>query len=276
MSPDVTDRIVARLRQSARYRHLCDDVLAWAASAALRSSTSEKVAVKAAKRRLHQAFGAFIDQPRRKRTIAVLEQAAGARDPQRRRALLSEALSLHASTAERFDAPGGIVALWEAIRGRVGPVGSVLDLGCGLMPASLPWSGLPPDVRYLGVDLDRGLCAAVEAACRPDFPNVVLEASRIEESRRWPAADVVLLLKLLPTLERQVAGASEALIANLDATFVVASFPTRSLSGRSWGGSAYRQLADAVLGPGPTLQIGDEIVRIVHRGGSGEDLLQGR
>ncbi len=264
MATDV-GRIVARLERSARYRHLCEEVLIWAAQAALRSGGSEKVAVKAAKRRLHQAFGAFIDQPRRKRLVGVLADAAAAPDARSRRALLQAALSLHASTAERLDAPGGIVALWEAIVAQTGPVGSILDLGCGLLPASLPWSGLSPDVHYLGVDLDRGLCDALAAALRPEHPNVILQASQIRADRDWPRADVALLLKLLPTLERQAAGTSEALIARLQASWIVATFPTRSLSGRAWGSGAYEQLADRVLGPGPTLQIGDEIVRIVRR-----------
>ena len=84
---------------------------------------------------------------------------------------------------------------------------------------------------------------------------------------RAPPAQVTLLWKLLPTLERQERGAAATLVRAVQPTTVVATFPTRSRSGRDRGMSEhYRAFADAVLGPGIDATLGQEWVRIVIRG----------
>jgi len=86
--------------------------------------------------------------------------------------------------------------------------------------------------------------------------------------------DVVLLLKLLPCLERQERGAGARLIGALRAAHVVVSYPAASLGGRSKGMPATyaaqaRELADAT---GRTLQevpCGVERVFVLGQAGSG-------
>ncbi|MEO0601983.1 MAG: hypothetical protein AAF211_11145, partial [Myxococcota bacterium] len=141
------ERLVGDLREGRKYRHLCDDILRWAATMALDRQPSHRAALKFAKRKLHQAFGSFVGD--RKRLLSALARAASAPDDTTFRDALAEALPCHASTAERSD---DYSALWQRITDEVGEIGSILDLGCGAAPASLPWSGLPLDVRYVGVD----------------------------------------------------------------------------------------------------------------------------
>jgi len=255
-------RLVAALRDARKYRHLCDDILAWAARTALERQPGERAAVKFAKRKLHQAFGSFVGD--RRRLLAALEDAAGAADDDAFRAALREALRHHASTAERGDELG---AFWDLVRtGAEGPVTSVLDLGCGTAPATLPWSGLAPDVVYLGVDLDEELGAALSRALTPRFPNLTISTADVRTAEKWPHFDVAVLAKLLPTLERQEPGSARRLVERLDATLVVATFPTQSLGGRDRGmGESYATLADAVLGPGTTVTVAGELVRLVRR-----------
>ena len=222
--------------------------------------SSGKEVEKLAKRKLHQAFAAFLDPTARKRALALLNQAASEPDDERWGSLLDEVLGLHASTSER---QGSVAALWEVVRAAAPRVDSILDLGCGLAPASLPHTGLPFDVAYRGVDLDVDLCRAQQAALRPRWPFVEVVAGEIRSGGPWPAADVVMLCKLLPTLERQQAGAAEALLASLDAGLIVATFPTRSLSGLQRGMTErYAALAERVLPRGRSIVVGDELVRL--------------
>ena len=73
---EALDRMVARLAQAGKYRGLCPDVLRWAAERALAQHRSEKAALKAAKRSLHQAFGSFVDAPRRRAVLDALTDAS--------------------------------------------------------------------------------------------------------------------------------------------------------------------------------------------------------
>ncbi len=262
MSTDAVERLVARLRETPRYGGLCDHALFAAAAAALDGHRSEKAALKSAKRRLHQMFGSFLEGRRRRLLDQLGQAAAAADDDPAWLAALRQALALHASTDERR---AHLEELWQAIRGHVPQISSVVDLGCGVNPAALPWSGLSRDVRYLGLDLDLELCAALEEALADRFPHLQVRPADLRGKLELPSADVALLWKLLPTLERQAAGAGRALAAQLRVGWCVATFPTRSLSGRGFGAAAqYRALAKAVLGPGITFEVGDELVYLTR------------
>ena len=63
--------------------------------------------------------------------------------------------------------------------------------------------------------------------------------------------DVALMLKVLPLLERQRRGAAEAVMEAVDAAYIVASFPTRTLGGRNVGMAAqYSDWMAAHIPPG--------------------------
>ena len=256
------DGLIAALRATRKYRHLCDDILAWAAVTALERQPNDRAALKFAKRKLHQAFGSFVAD--RKRLLGALREAADAETDDRFREALREALRHHASTHERGDA---LAELWDCLRAAVpGPLDSVLDLGCGAAPAALPWSGLPAEVVYRGVDLDEELGLALTDALRPRFPNVTIATADARQVEAWPRVDVAVLAKLLPTLERQEPGSASRLVARLDAGLVVATFPTQSLGGRDRGmAESYRTLAQAVLGPGTSLTVAGELVYLSRR-----------
>ncbi|MEJ2737871.1 MAG: 16S rRNA (cytidine(1402)-2'-O)-methyltransferase, partial [Anaerolineae bacterium] len=119
----------------------------------------------------------------------------------------------------------------------------LLDLGCGLNPLALPWmdtvapqgSGQIPGIRYVPLDIDTD---------RVRFLNRYLALAGLEPLARCQdilshppedAADVALLLKMSPTLERQEPGATLGLIEQLTAPYVVVSFAVKSLGGREKG-----------------------------------------
>ncbi len=226
------EQLTTRLAGSRKYRRLGDETLRRMAAWALARYPNGE-AEKAAKRKLHQVYGAYLhaDLPHWSADWGYPE--------------LMAALRTHASTAERMHLLDGFFAsIWQ----RTDVPESVLDIACGLNPLSRPWMSLPAGTDYLGVDIDSGVTALInhisehfgwsthavqhDVLCRPvDY-----------------RADVALVLKTLPCLEQQQSGAAVDLLRSLRCPWVVVSFPTRTLGGRGVGMEAhYRQFMNGCL-----------------------------
>lgn len=183
---------------------------------------------KAAKTRLHQAHGAYISPNSVKKAAAIV----GALETGRPDAGdVSRLLSLHASTRERLPFYG---ALYGHILSRAGPAQTVLDLGCGFNPFSLPL--FPAEVSaWHAVDIDERARAALNSYFRKlGMPETAACMDLVAET---PAhgADIGLMLKLFPVLEAASPGRAYALADALDVKWLAVSFPTKSLGGKEKG-----------------------------------------
>jgi 16S rRNA (guanine(1405)-N(7))-methyltransferase len=233
----VTGEVVERVRRSARYRAVDAALVARLADEELPKSRNADDAVKRVKRRLHQAIGAFSSGRGRGSAWPV-------EDPVELRAACRDAMRRHASTRERLDWLDRFhAAIWQ----RTGCPRSILDLGCGLHPLSLPWMGIG-DARYVAVDADAGALAMVGG-----FLEAVSQPHRVEGRdlvRGVPAdsVDVAFLLKLVTTLDRQDPDAARRLLRGLRARHAVVSFASRSLGGRGGRDRAYRERLDRLAG----------------------------
>src|SRR6188508_2838709 len=147
----MTGDIVERVLSSRRYRGVDAALVERLAAEELPRSRGADDAVKRVKRRLHQAIGAFGGSTTSRNDIAEVWHGDMA-DPKFRAACLS-AMRAHASTRERI---ANLDRFYAAIWDGTGVPGSILDLGCGLAPLSLPWMGLDRGARYVAVDVDRG------------------------------------------------------------------------------------------------------------------------
>ena len=138
----------------------------------------------------------------------------------------------HASTAERVP---HLATFYRSIWEITGTPATLLDLGCGLGPLSLPWMGLAADATLVAVDVDGNALATVEAFLDlVGQPHGTLERDLCIAAVDEPA-DVALLLKLVTTLDRQDPEAAARLIGALRTRYAVVSFTRRSLGGRSRG-----------------------------------------
>jgi len=90
-------------------------------------------AVKATKTRLHQMFGAYVQGNAHKKAAALLQELEAGGDAQ---AISRGIMGLHASTKERLPHLGDFLAF---ICKQVGKVETVLDLGGGFNPFSVPF-----------------------------------------------------------------------------------------------------------------------------------------
>ncbi|MFC2046397.1 16S rRNA methyltransferase [Chloroflexota bacterium] len=223
------EQVVAAVTSSKKYRAVCVDTVRRIAERELANRKNLKPAIKATKRRLHQVYGAFEQDLEYSTLYRQLESAYGTGSEPEIKTACRDALGLHISTRERLSI---LDRFYSAIFEVTGRPHSILDLGCGLNPLSLPW--MDPEVRfqYMPLDIDEA---------RIHFLNRVLSLTgrgplaRCQDILVHPpddVADVALLLKMSPTLERQEPGSTERLIGQLKAPIVVVSFAVRSLSGR--------------------------------------------
>lgn len=267
MLPDDLQRLVAQVLASNKYRALSPDLVRTIGAQELAARRSLKAAVKATKGRLHQAAGAFLDRtPPYADWLMRLRAAAD--DETRLRAVCREIMGWHASTRERLP---DLERFYSTIFGLLPPIASLMDLACGLNPLAAPWMPFPPGAQYLACDLYHDLIAFIDAAL-PLF-GLRSTACVCDLTGSLPPwrADAALLLKTLPLLEHLRRGAGREVLQQIDAPYVVVSFPTRSLGGRDVGmAAAYtRFMEDIIDAKGwacKRLDFARELVFVVQKG----------
>jgi 16S rRNA (guanine(1405)-N(7))-methyltransferase len=247
---DEVRAVVGRVAESRRYRAVDPAVVRRLAFEELRRAGSPDDAVKRVKRRLHQAVGAYrtpatggaLGRDIERLTAASQEDPSGGE----LRAVCRDLLARHVSTRERLPFLDGFyTGIWDAIGG---PPASLLDLGCGLAPLALPWMQLPASAGYHAIDADAAAIRLVDAFLSLVGQPHVVETRDLAGEVDRHGADAALLLKLVPILDRQDAGASVRLLRSLAVRHAVVSFPMRSLGGRGRGmDSTYRRRVDALL-----------------------------
>ncbi|MDQ3691423.1 MAG: 16S rRNA methyltransferase [Chloroflexota bacterium] len=221
--------IVERVLRSSRYRDVDRSLLARLADEELPRARNADDAVKRVKRRLHQAVGAFRGAARPDAMVAAW---SGELTSPTFRAACADALRAHASTRERAS---HLDAFYAPIWSVTGAPGRVLDVGCGLNPLTLPWMGLGRDVTYLASDVDRRPLATVASFLELVGQPHEVEVRDLVQASPTAEADVAILLKVVPTLDRQDPVAATNLLRALRVRHAVVSFATRSLGGRGTG-----------------------------------------
>lgn len=230
------DEIVRAVLATKKYRSVCPDTVRRIALRELAGHGNPKTALKGTKSRLHQVYGAFEREIDYEAGFRRLEVAFGARSGPDIAAACREVLRLHQSTVERLPILDEFYAgIWEV----TGVPRSLLDLACGLNPLTLPWMHLTPGAQYFAFDIDEPRIAFLNRFFRlAGFPplaswqDIVCRPPQVE-------ADVALLLKTSPTLERQEKGSTLCLLQALKTPFAVVSFSVKSLGGRAKGMAAH-------------------------------------
>lgn len=234
---------MTRVLASARYRDVDRALVTRLAGEELRARSVDD-AVKRVKRRLHQAVGAYRGGAAARAGEELEAAWTGAWDEPMLDAC-RRALGRHASTRERVGELDRFYAdVWRA----VGAVpASVLDLACGLNPLALPFMGLDARANYLACDVDGRVLAEVEG-----FLALVGQPHRtwacdLVNGAPAEAADIALLLKTVPLLDRQDSAAAGRVLSGLHARHAIVSFPARSLGGRGRLERSYRSRMDGLL-----------------------------
>jgi len=225
-------RLVAELQRTRKYRYVCVEALTRVARWALAGTGSAATASDRARRKLHQVYGAFLRPAEHRAVERVLASLPAPPSSLELQAACRRVLCMHASTRERLRIVercfGEVFAVTGAPR-------SVLDLACGLGAFALPWMGLAPDARYVPLDIDTRLAEVTNLLLALLGRPASARCLDLLGDEEFPEADVTLVLKTLPCLERQQPGASAAVLGRIRSRAVVVSFPLKSLGGRERG-----------------------------------------
>ena len=200
-------------------------------------------------------------------------------------------LSLHASTKERLP---HYTQFYQFIISHTGPVETILDIGCGYNPFAIPFiqdgafphsiseprEAHPPSARsglksYHAYDIDIKTAALINRffTCLRLPPL----ASCADLAVQTPShqADLALMCKLIPVLEAQAPGSGFKLARELNARYLLITYPLKSLGGREKGMAKHytanfeKAMAAGELGKfslTAQTQAGDEILYLLING----------
>lgn len=225
--------LVEAVQASAKYRGVCNDLIARIGAQELGKRRSLKEAIKATKNKLHQVGGAFLDtETSYDGWLKQLRLAWQTGDQQRLRETCRAIMSYHASTRERLPL---LDRFYAEIFALLPPVHSILDIACGLHPLAIPWMPLAEDAAYYACDMYTDMTDFLQAWLT--MLSVQGQAWSCNALQACPTqrANVAFLLKALPCLEQIDPAAGQHLLRSIQADHLVVSFPARSLGGRQKG-----------------------------------------
>jgi 16S rRNA (guanine(1405)-N(7))-methyltransferase len=225
------EKLETAVLSSGKYRYVDPGFVRSLGTQELEKRRSLKEAVKAVKNKLHQVGGAYQnDQMGYQEFIKEVETAAC--DSVEFKDACLVAMRRHTSTRERIPF---ILDFYATIFNQLPPIHSLLDVACGLNPLARPWMPIPPDCRYLAVDVYNDLAAFLNTFMHIcNFPGKAWAADVIQ-SPPQNEVDLALILKTIPCLEQVDKHAGARLLDSLRAQFLVVSFPAHSLGGRDKG-----------------------------------------
>ncbi|MCR4407880.1 MAG: 16S rRNA methyltransferase [Anaerolineae bacterium] len=234
------DEIVRTVLATRKYRSVCLDTVWQIARRELVRHGDLKKALKGTKSRLHQFYGAFEREMDYEAAISHLDAAFKTGSGSAIEETCREILRMHQSTAERLPI---LDEFYAAIWTLTGVPHSLLDLACGLNPLTLSWMHLPVGAQYFAFDIDvRRIAFLNRFFLLAGFPPLATWQDIVCHPPQTNA-DVALLLKTSPTLERQEKGSTRRLLQALKTPFVVVSFSVKSLGGREKGMPAHYERA---------------------------------
>lgn len=258
--------VYRQIMASAKYAGLDEGFVRRIAGEASERVRTHRDAVKYAKRKLHQAFGAFVPGSLGD-GVRACAGAIRSGVPVRTACLAS--MRGHASTAERAAV---LDEFYRQIEAWCGRPSTVADLACGLGPLAIPWLATGPDATYWCCDIDRELVAELPGLSGPLGVAVVAERRDLVCPAGLPPADLVLLLKTLNTLEQQRTGGARDVLAALDAPQAVVSLARGSLSyRRRYSDDPLEVIGEAIAGSRYQLasraDLGSEALFLLERSG---------
>jgi 16S rRNA (guanine(1405)-N(7))-methyltransferase len=233
LSADLAEDLAAAMAEvsaSRKYRAVDPGLVEAIVAEQLRGGGSLRDVIKRSKRKLHQVFGAYLGRPMPfAEWLAALRAAS---DAAARAALCRRFMTFHASTRERV---AHLEAVYAAALGDLPMPARVLDLGCGLNPLGRPFMPLAAETALDFCDVHRPFIDFLgDALTILGLPGAGWVCNLLDGAPPR-AADVVLLLKVLPCLEQLDQTIAPRLIAGVRADVIVVSFPVASLGGRRKG-----------------------------------------
>ncbi len=237
MTVDV-DSIIQSILQSKKYRdiELCEETVRDLLHGELKHHKNTKSAIKATRKKLHRIVATYLGDPDYAEAMQELTNAAQTDTLEGACTML---MQFHASTKERLKI---LDSFYATLFAHTGPPATILDIACGLNPLSFRWMRLPTTTRYYAYDIHQ---QRVDCINHYFMLEGLLPLAKMQDILVYypqEQADVALVLKEIHTFERRKRGSSLALFNALNVRYIVATLPTRNLTGRRDREEYHRQL----------------------------------
>ena len=220
------DKIFNIIKGSKKYNTICDDTIHRICVEEIPKYNKEKDIVKSVKNKLHQISGSFFSDCL-SREVKRLEKSGEAD--------YINLLKLHSSTNERLSF---CTEFYDDIFGVVGSIDSVLDIACGLNPVMVGEYLRAKEIRinkYIAEDIHLDALEVVKYYFDTAKYPIEIRSSDLLITIPDVTVDIVLLLKVLPLLEQQRKDYYKHVINELNAKYIVVTFPTKTMSGKVVG-----------------------------------------
>ena len=267
------EALVAEVTKGPKYALIDPHLVRQIAAEEAERQPKIALAVKSTRTRLHQLVGAYYDKPS---TYAQLQELLGVLPDFSLDSLKSfayQAMPLHASTAERLPF---LADFYSTSLQKLGPLSSVLDLGCGLNPLAIPFLPLAEGFSYEATDVLIPLLDFLNAYFAKT--GIKGKAGLLDLSSQIPEqqADLVIMLKLIPLLDQIDKSIAPRLLQGLKAKTMLVSFPLKSLGGRGKGMLGTYQKRFEGLSSGLDAEIEEyrfpnELVYLIRKASLGQD-----
>lgn len=220
--------IYEKIKNSRKYKDLSKEIITKEISEYIRKNPEykeykEKKILKEIKAQLHSIYGNF--QVKRKRL----------REDYLKKKNFEAILTTTLSTRERIK---NYEKIYELIFSVTDKPKTILDLGAGINPLSVIYMKNidAKELKYYAYDINESNIRLVNEFFRIEKIKGkarIMDLSKIENIKKLPYADICFMFKLIDTLERGKGHRlSEAIIKTLKCKYIVASFATKTLSGR--------------------------------------------
>ncbi len=187
-------------------------------------SKQYKTAIKEIRAKLRRVYGLFREQEDLKRREELIDQLLSGK-----KKLIPEILKTHSSTKERLDF---YPELYKKVFTITGKPQSIIDLGCGINPFSIPFMKLK-ELEYYAYDLSEDEIEYLNRFFK--FLKIKGKAEILDmfNFSHLPEADVCFMFKMTDVLDKGKGHKiTEKVIKLIPAQFVVVSFLTHTMSGK--------------------------------------------
>lgn len=224
--------VMNEIKKSKNYSVICDEVVVRICNEEIPKYKKSKDVIKSVKKKLHAINNAFLQNDCHKQATALLQNI----DNNGIENTCDSIMRLHSSTNERIN---DLSTFYSEINAQIGIIESIIDIGCGFNPFSLPWIQTASQLNYFAYDINLTTIDLINQYFKAIQLNS--QALPLDIISRTPSqeAHVAFLFKLLPLIEQQKKGLYLDILTNLKVEFIIVTFPIMSLSGKQKGMKDY-------------------------------------
>jgi len=224
--------------------------------------------VKVVRRKLHNIMAPYLEELDYGEAAAWIDDMDAGNETAVKE-VCSRVLQSHASSRERLPFLSEFYRDIFAITGRPNVL---LDLACGFHPFSLPWMGLPKDVRFHACDIHQPRVQLINRFFAKAGLSPLAEVRDVLVNPLGQRADAALIFKEAHRMEKRKPGCSRPLWEALPARWLLVSLPSTDLSGSHDLAEKHRALVAGILAglPWPVREVAfpNEIVFVIDKGGA--------